>query len=282
MRHVKIRSMPQITLHSASEFSLTELNQIFMEGFRNYLVPIPDSLPMFAQRIRAEHIDLQESLVAKVDGVPAGLSLSARRYHMTRLAGLGVAVAYRKAGVGQCLTEGFMQPALERGDLMVLECFQANIQALQLYHKNGFEIRGNLVGCSGTVSPLRDPDLTQISLAEAVHFIREHAEDHLPWQVHPDSLISLPVTVRAYRLQNSVAILSGTQDTIYLRSLVTARSSRRQHQATRLLQALAAHTGQAKFHAVQIFPEQLIAPLATALGWTATDLPQFEMVRHPS
>ncbi|GEM49341.1 GNAT family N-acetyltransferase [Deinococcus cellulosilyticus] len=270
--------MTSIILHPATSYSLATLNDIFVGSFQGYFVPIPNDLRMFAYRLRSEHIDLTESLVAEVDGQHAGISLTARRLGKTRLAGLGVYPEYRKLGIGQKLTSAFMQPALERQDEVLLECFQANIGALQLYQKNGFEIRRNLLGYSGQVAAGADPGLQKISLLEAVAFVREHAAPDLPWQISADTLISLLPTAQAYRLDNSVAILSQAGEHLYVRSLVTAPEDRNQGQATRLLKAIAAATGISSFQAIPVFPEDLIRPLAEKLGWQRSDLCQYELV----
>ncbi|GGJ28697.1 GNAT family N-acetyltransferase [Deinococcus roseus] len=266
------------TLHPATTFTLEQLNDIFVGSFQGYFVPIPSDLKTFTYRLRSEHIDLSESLVALVDGKPAGISLTARRVGRTRLAGLGVYPEHRKHGLGQKLTEAFLQPALERQDEVLLECFQVNVGALQLYHKLGFEIQRSLLGYTGSVSPTAHADLKALSLQEAVAFVREQTEPDLPWQISPDTLISLPPTAQAYRLQDSVAIVSQAGEQLYLRSLVTHKESRHQRQATRLLQAISSKTGIQQWQAIPVFPETLIRPLAEKLGWQPSNLQQFEMV----
>lgn len=272
--------MSTVNLRPATDYTLQQLNAIFVGAFQGYLVPIPNDLKMFAYRLRSEHMDLTESLVAEIDGQPAGLSLTARRDNRTRLAGLGVYPEFRGQGVGQLLTEAFMQPALERKDLLLLEVFQSNIKAVQLYLKNGFEIRQSLPGYTGEVPAVESPELQSISLQEAVAFLRIHGEADLPWQISADTLISLPPTARAFRLQSSVAIVSLAGEQAYLRTLVTAASARRQGQATRLLQAIAAHTGIQKFQAIPVFPEHLISPIAQKLGWQKGELGQYELWRQ--
>lgn len=270
--------MTAMQLQPATSYTLQTLNDIFVDSFQGYFVPIPNDLKMFAFRLRSEHIDLTESLVAEIDGQPAGISLTARRLGRTRLAGLGVCPEFRRHGIGTQLTRAFMQPALERQDEIVLECFQANIKALQLYQGNGFEVSRSLLGYSGTLEGQPDSTLQKIPLVEAVEFVRQHADSNLPWQISADTLISLPHTALAYRLQDSVAILSQAGELLYLRSLVTAPSARNQGQATALLRAIGAATGLSRFQAIPVFPETLIQPLAEKLGWERSDLCQYELV----
>jgi GNAT superfamily N-acetyltransferase len=107
-------------LTPASELLLRELSTLFARSFEGYFVTVPDAPLLFDARVRTEHISLEDSRVARVEGEPVGLVLMARRGRVSRVAGMGIVPAHRNRKLGGAMLRPLMEQARARGDRRML------------------------------------------------------------------------------------------------------------------------------------------------------------------
>lgn len=133
--------MATVALEPASRRSYAELAEIFNAGYEGYYTPFTLDEAAFRAMSTMWDDDLEASLVAVVDGEPAGICKLAIRGDQGWIAGVGVGVPYRGAGVGEALMRGVMDEGRTRGLRRIwLEVLVQNEPAIRLYEKLGFEI----------------------------------------------------------------------------------------------------------------------------------------------
>jgi len=126
----------------------------FLEGFRDYVVPVEIGETPFANLLAAEHIDLAASCVALDPfGDPVGICLLAIRDRDGWCGGLGVTPGGRRRGLGRRLMAHTIEVARARGlDRIRLECIDGNGAALDLYLGMGFSVLRRLDLFDGVVA----------------------------------------------------------------------------------------------------------------------------------
>ncbi len=173
----------------------------FLDGFRDYVVPIEIDEAPFAAMLAAEHVDLSASSVAlDSTGDPIGMCLLAIRDRDGWCGGLGVAPSGRRRGLGRRLMARTIGVARARGlDRIRLECIDGNDAARDLYLGLGFGVLRRLDlfdGAAGIVPgvdvsfPVRD---VPVPAALWAGFAEYHAIRR-PWQHDLPSLrLTVPV-----------------------------------------------------------------------------------------
>lgn len=135
---------------SAKALTLTALAELFVEGFRDHVLPMRMTAEQLSERICHEHIDLAASRVLWEGDQLCALALVARRGRVSRVAALGVAPRSRRSGAGRMLLQAAVSEARERGDVRLrLEVFEVNAPARALYERTGFRAVQRLVGYDG-------------------------------------------------------------------------------------------------------------------------------------
>jgi ribosomal protein S18 acetylase RimI-like enzyme len=262
----------RLELRPALERSADELAGIFARAFEGYFVPIPDDPAAFERRVAGEAIDLAASRLALVDGEVAGLILVARRGDVSRIAGLGVNVPWRRHGIGRALSVAAADDARARGDrTLLLEVIERNTAAAELYRGLGFRVRRRLVGYAGQSTSAGADALTEVEPSEVARAVAKHGEPDLPWQLAADTLRAAAPPARGLTLEGRAYALVGPPGV--LRALVVPSALRRQGWGTRLLAALPAGS----WAIPPIVPEGLAAEFLATAGFARQELTQLEL-----
>lgn len=266
-------------LTPASELSLRQLSTLFARSFEGYFVTVPDAPLLFDARVRTEHISLEDSRVARVEGEAVGLVLMARRGRVSRVAGMGIVPAHRNRKLGGAMLRPLMEQARARGDQrMLLEVIEQNAPALKLYERLGFQRMRRLVGFTGTLAPAPAP-LEEVEPVECARLLSEG----WPWQLAPATVAGLALPARAFRLGLAVAVIADVSaPTLVLRAIAVEPAARGKGAGRRLLRALAAaHPGKS-LAASAIVPEGLCDRFFLGMGFTSPALTQLELVHSLS
>jgi len=130
--------------------SLTDAVTVWNEGFSDYFVDLTLTAESYLARLRNEGLSQAHSLIAFVDGNPAGFLLNGiREAGGMKLAwngGTGVSPKFRKRGVGKALVQAAIGLYREEGvELATLEAISNNEPAIALYRKFGYEVVDRLI-----------------------------------------------------------------------------------------------------------------------------------------
>jgi len=128
-----------VALVPASDFTFDELVTIYNQGRIDYIVPMPMSAISLREYVRNYDVNLEKSVVAMLDGEPAGLNMLGVRPGHTWVTRLEVLPNRRRCGLGQRM----MEYVIERSEQLevpyaVLEVIKDNQPAFHLFHKLGF------------------------------------------------------------------------------------------------------------------------------------------------
>ena len=270
-----------LILRPATEFTVLTLSTLMAGAFEGYVVTIPDDPAAFAARVRAEQIDLHASLIACMDGEPVGLGLIARRGEDARLAGMGVRKAWRGQGVARALLDRLLADARARGEArMHLEVIEGNDPAIRLYETAGFVRRGRLAGYERPAAQAPEAQLSalgEVPLSVAARTLAQHADDDLPWQLHPATLTALTPPNRALTLNDATAWVLEQPGVLVLRAMLVPPAARRQGQGRALLEALTRAFPDHRMIVPAVVQERQADGFLTTCGFTQTTLAQLEM-----
>ena len=170
-----------------SQCPIETVVQAFNAGYAGYVVPVSMDEITFEQRFRAENLDPFASCLWFDEDKPVAILLVARRGRISRVAGLGVAVAWRGQGLGQMAIDWALRTAQERQvRWLELEVIASNTAARRLYERQGFRELGHLSGYELMPSATETEDHLQVlDPFEAGRLAGQFASGDLPWQQHP-------------------------------------------------------------------------------------------------
>jgi GNAT superfamily N-acetyltransferase len=139
-----------ITIKRLSECTMAEATEAWNKGFEGYFANMTMTVERFVWRLGSEGILPSLSVVAFVDGEPAGLVLTGiRTIEGKKVAwngGTGVATAFRRQGVGKAMMEAVLQIYREEGvAIATLEAISHNEKAIALYRQMGYEVVDRLL-----------------------------------------------------------------------------------------------------------------------------------------
>src|SRR5215203_3535572 len=217
----------------------TQVADALTRSFEGYVVPVNVSPEAYERRFRPENVDPFASYAYFRETRPIAVVLVARRGWTSRIAAMAVAPGARGKGLGKRIMQGVIDEAVERGDRSVLlEVFEHNTPAVNLYEGLGFEPLRRLVGYrhdpGGAVPEVADT----LSELDPLAFAR----------------------------------------VVSLTALVVPRVNRRHGWGTRLLQALFATQPDKAWAIPQIVPAELAPEFFARCGWELMDTNQLEMV----
>ncbi|MEP7015771.1 MAG: GNAT family N-acetyltransferase [Verrucomicrobiota bacterium] len=271
-----------LELLPAHEIPLAEQASIFNRSFAGYLAGWSDlDAAALARFICAQGADLCYSRFLKADGGLPGFGYVNRTGYVTRIAGMGVVPDFRGTGAAAFLLSTLIDEAKTRGDeAVVLEVFEQNLTALNLYRRHGFRELMRLPGWRR--APTEDnqtaDNLEEISLLSANQMQSPSEFPQIPWQVSRHSVTKL-ANARAYKIDN-VCVVIGNPDVSPIR--LHALLSPDIDIADRVRKAVAAVTGKfsrSEFFAPPIFPERFGTDIFQPLGFVREKLNQFLMRR---
>lgn len=264
---------------------LTEISRVLAQSFEGYFVPLPDDPRSLATRFRAEQIDLAASFVAlTAAGERVGLCLIARRGNVSRVAAMGIVPAYRGQGVGAALLAHALAEARGRGDSrMGLEVIEQNAPAVRLYEKYGFVRQRRLVGFEHVGFEHVGFEAVQAARPEPLPLLEFAAQLpaelwNAPWQVQPATLAGLSAPAQAFRLGAASAVVTVLPELVVLRALYVPAARRRQGEASRLVQALAAQWAGRRWTVPAIWPEGWADEFLFSQGFKSAELSQWDML----
>lgn len=267
-----------------TECTGSEVADALTRSFEGYLVPVNVSVRAYERRFRGEDLDPFASRVYFEGGSPVGVLLIARRGWTSRVAAMEIALEARGRGFGRRIMNEAIRDAEVRGDRsLVLEVFEQNTPALNLYTALGFRTGRRLVGywqeCDGG-APESPEKLSEIDPLDFARIVAREGESDLPWMLAAETYSATTPPARAYHLENHAYALIGDPEgeTFILSGLIVPCSDRRNGWGSRVLRALeASFPDHSSWSIPAIVPECLAEPFLTASGWQRQSLTQVEM-----
>src|SRR5687768_17284421 len=136
-----------LKLVSAGSVSLAAYAAAYTASFAGYFHPVAHDVATLARRVRFEHYDLENSLLAYDErGEVAGVAALAARGARGWCAGLGVVPAQRGRGRGRELMSALLERARSAGlRRLTLEVMAVNTSARRLYEWAGMSVTRDLL-----------------------------------------------------------------------------------------------------------------------------------------
>lgn len=175
---------PTIRFEPASTLTPAELTELWNRGFEGYFVPLVFTEAILSHHLRRSGVELDRSLVGRIDGELFGLSLAAIRGERAWIAGFGVAVEHRRKGLAsRMLEEHMMRLDLAGVAETGLEVISQN-PARGVYQRGGFVERGELLlALGGAPQPKSDASGVELDMASLEEAHRRIAHrDPMTWR----------------------------------------------------------------------------------------------------
>ena len=268
-----------IHTHSALEYGLSELADVFNLSFANYIVPVKFTPGVLAEKIRVDSLDLEASRVIVQDRQPVGIAMIARRGRVARLAGMGIIPDYRSRGLGRRLLNEIIDEEKQRGTQKIfLEVILHNDAGMRLYQRAGFTSMGRLMGFVSSGQAGVTDKVAPVELREVGRAMIRWAAPELPWQLSGETILQLGAQTQGYRLGDAwVAVTPAKESEQIIRCIVVRPDSQRQGQATRLLRALFARFPDSSWLIGSLVPEEM-SELFKKVGFKNHPVTQQQMV----
>jgi len=177
--------MDLLTLQPAATYSHRRLTELLNQAYADYFIPVQFDAFQLAMMCDDMDVDLARSIVAVVEGVPAGtpvgMALLSVRGSEGWVSAVGVCPAWRRRGVGRAILQRMQRDAREAGlDVLRLEVLEQNYAGVGLYSSLGFSItRDLLVLKMAPGFDLPEPLLRlDLRLARPQKLLKFHAEFH--------------------------------------------------------------------------------------------------------
>jgi GNAT superfamily N-acetyltransferase len=273
-----------ISERPVAECTAAQVADALTRSFEGYVVPVDVSARGYEQRFRPENVDPFSSYVYIRENRPVAVILIARRGWTSRVAAMAVAPEERGRGFGKRIISGAIREATRRADrTMLLEVFEHNTPAVNLYTRLGFRPLRRLVGYSrepGGAGPDAVDVPSELDTLDVARVVATEGETGLPWMLTAETLAGVVSPARAYHLNHRAYALIGDVggNVISLTALVVPRAHRREGWATRLMWALYAQYPDKAWSIPQLVPEGLAPAFFAWSGWTLQDTNQLEMV----
>jgi ribosomal protein S18 acetylase RimI-like enzyme len=271
-----------------AECTAAQVADALTKAFEGYVMPVNVSARGYEQRFRPEHVDPFASYVYFRESRPAAVVLVARRGWTSRIAAMAVAPEARGKGLGRRIMQTAIDEAVARRDRSVLlEVFEHNTPAVNLYRRLGFEPLRRLVGYhrdSGGVASDAADTLSELDPLDFARVVAREGDPGLPWMLVAETLSGAVSPARAFHLDHRAYALIGDPDAnvISVTALVVPRADRRNGWGTRLVQALSARYPDKTWSIPQIVPEGLAPEFFARCGWKLLDTNQLEMILNLS
>ena len=268
----------------AHEIPFSKQAAILNRAFHGYLAGWAEmDAAAVARFICAQGIDLCHSRFVSHQGEPAGFGYINRTGNISRLSAMGTVPEARRIGVARWLLAQLLEEAKNRRDeAMMLEVFEQNTSAVELYRQSGFQIRTRLFGwrrTSETAPPERRPEsLEEIRPIKASQWPSAFEYPEIPWQISRHAVAKVPLA-RAFG-RAGACIVVGDPAAPFIRLHGFLAKSEDWNAWRDLLSALLAFFPQREFFAPAIFPEPFGEEIFQSLGFAREPLNQFLMRRE--
>ena len=282
------QNIDNISERPVAECTAAQVADALTKAFEGYVMPVNVSARGYEQRFRPEHVDPFASYVYFRESRPAAVVLVARRGWTSRIAAMAVAPEARGKGLGRRIMQTAIDEAVARRDRSVLlEVFDHNTPAVNLYRRLGFEPLRRLVGYhrdSGGVASDAADTLSELDPLDFARVVAREGDPGLPWMLVAETLSGAVSPARAFHLDHRAYALIGDPDAnvISVTALVVPRADRRNGWGTRLVQALFARYPDKTWSIPQIVPEGLAPEFFARCGWKLLDTNQLEMILNLS
>lgn len=276
--------LDDITVRPVSECVSSGVAAALTASFEGYLIPMEVDAEGYERRFRADDLDPFASRVYLRDGKPTGILLIGRRGRTSRIAAMGVASGERGNGLGEGIMREALRDAKKRGDhAIVLEVFEQNEPAINLYEKLGFRARRRLFGYrleSDTELPKTLDEPSEMDPLGLARVVAREGNSNPPWMLSAESLSAATLPAKAYHLDHRAYALVGDTEarTLALSALVVRKEERRRGWGSRMLDALRASFPGRGWTVPQIVPGDFTHGFFTSLGWRRSELNQIEML----
>ncbi len=185
-----------IVLERMSNCRLNDVLDAWNHGFKGYFTDMTMTIDRFLQRMVHEGFSPEESIIAFVDGVPAGVVLNGFRQVDGKIigynGGTGVAPEFRRVGVARRMMEEVFRIYEEKGvDIATLEAIRDNDAAIRLYESLGYEVydhveflqqQGVIEGTSNTIQKGWRFERTAPEMVRHLHFYDVKGPWQTQWQ----------------------------------------------------------------------------------------------------
>ncbi len=277
--------MSSFSLKPASEFSISQLADLFTHSFEGYFVPVNITESALLTMLRRDSIDLSASRVLLKEDEPIGMALIARRGWTSRLAAMGIISAARNGGAGTWTMDHLIQDARARGDKeMVLEVIEQNMAGVKLYQKVGFKTIRRLVGYK-----LENPSIAQnggrsgvnglveIDIRELARLVTYHGLKDLPWQLSGVTISHHTPPSRAFRLNDAYCLISDPEaEHVVISSVLVKARSRGAGLSPILMRAVFSRFPNKIWHIPAIYPEEM-SVIFEQIGMKREEISQWQM-----
>jgi ribosomal protein S18 acetylase RimI-like enzyme len=190
---LKNTAAQNMTFVPATELSFNHLTQLINQTFADYFLTVWLDEHQFKRMCYEEDVDLAQSVVAYVNGVPVGISLFSIRGNQGWISGVGVLPLWRRKGIALGILQHIQSAALaEKLDVLRLEVLAQNVGGIALYRQLGFRWERDLLilivsgGIVPSTAPVGVVHADPSSLLKAYH--RFHSVRN-PWQRDLPSLL---------------------------------------------------------------------------------------------
>ncbi|CAA9461590.1 MAG: hypothetical protein AVDCRST_MAG58-2708 [uncultured Rubrobacteraceae bacterium] len=287
-------TIDSISGRPVAECTAAQVADALTRSFKGYVVPVNVSAQGYERRFRQENLDPFASRVYSQDTTPVAVLLVTRRGWTSRIAAMAVAPEARGKGFGKQIMKGAIREAIARGDHSVLlEVFEHNTPAVNLYKGLGFDLSRRLVGYHrgpGGIAFDTADTLLDLDPLDFARIAAREGEPGMPWMLAAETLSAMVSPARAYHLDHHAYAVIGDPgaEIMTLTAIVVPRVDRRRGWGTRILQSLYAAFADRTWSIPPIVPEELAPTFFTQCGWELQDMNQVEMVldlssiEHPS
>lgn len=269
----------------AHKLSLAEQAATFNQAFAGFLPGWRDMDAAELERfICAKGIDLCHSRFVWANGALAAFGYINRTGNFSRLAGMGTVPELRRIGAAACLLSDLLEGAKARGDAaMVLEVFEQNLPALNLYGRFGFSEVARLFGWRrpGGIALSQAPhEIEEVPVIEAIGMPEVFKYPSNPWQLSRHAAAKVPAG-RAFKNTAACVVVGDTTvPPVRIHGFFAAEEDWKTLKST--MGAVIHHFPNREFFAPPIFPERFGFEVFEPLGFRPEALNQLLMRRELS
>lgn len=265
----------------ACDISLADQAKTFSQAFTGY---VGGSFEMdaaaLARFIFHQGADLFHSYFVRTAEGLTGFAYLNRTGDISRVAGMGIVPAARRAGLARRLLAHLLEEAQTRGDqAMTLEVIEQNPAAHKLYAQEGFRETGHLLSWrrkAGTPTTESTGPLEEISLIRATQIPSALEYPDLPWPISRHA-IAKSAAKRAFRSGHTLIVI-GDPEVSPVRVHALSCSDRMDWTSLRETLRMLLHRYPAcEFFTPPVFPEQFGEEVFQPLGFAREPLSQFLM-----
>jgi GNAT superfamily N-acetyltransferase len=270
-----------IEIIPACDVLLADQARIFTQAFAGY---VGGSFEMDAASLARflfhQGADLSHSYFVGTDAGLTGFAYVNRTGNISRVGGMGVVPAARRAGVARRLLAHLLEEAQTRGDqAMMLEVIEQNPAAHRLYVQQGFRETGHLLSwrrkAGGPANESTEP-LEEISLIRATQIPSALEYPELPWPITRHA-IAKSAAACAFRSGPALVVI-GDPEVPPVRLHALSCSDTMDWEALRkTANAVLQRYPDREFFTPAVFPEQFGQEVFQPLGFAREPLSQFLM-----